>query len=73
MVTTTKTEVVTICRTRPSDVTGLTRDADRRLRAFAKHLETLTPFWRELAKHLADESQRALAAASTYRTRSESR
>ena len=29
-----------------------------RLRTFAKHLETLEPFWRELAKHLADESQR---------------
>ena len=38
-------------------VTG-SRDADRRLRAFAKHLETLVPFWRELSEHLADEAQR---------------
>ena len=38
-------------------VTG-SRDADRRLRKFAKHLETLVPFWRELSEHLADEAQR---------------
>ena len=37
---------------------SVTRDADRRLRKFAKHVENLTPFWRELSEHLADESQR---------------
>ena len=37
---------------------AVTRDADKRLRTFAKHLETLVPFWLEFAKHLADEAQR---------------
>ena len=37
-------------------VTGL-RDADQHLRTFAKHLADLTPFWRELAEHLADDVQ----------------
>ena len=37
---------------------SVTRDADRRLRKFASRLENLTPFWREFAKHLADEAQR---------------
>ena len=42
----------------PTTNVSVTRDADRRLRTFAKHLETLVPFWREFAKHLADEAQR---------------
>ena len=33
-------------------------DADRHLRTFSKKLADLTPFWRELAEHLADEAQR---------------
>ena len=37
---------------------AVTRDADRHLRKFARHVENLTPFWRELSEHLADESQR---------------
>ena len=37
-------------------VTGL-RDADQHLRTFAKHLADLTPFWRELAEHLANDVQ----------------
>ena len=37
-------------------VTGLA-SADRHLRAFAKHLENLTPFWATLAEHLADDAQ----------------
>ena len=42
----------------PTDirVTG-SRDADRRLRKFAKHVENLTPFWRELSEHLANDVQ----------------
>ena len=42
----------------PTTNVSVTRDADRRLRKFAKHVENLTPFWREFSKHLADESQR---------------
>ena len=38
-------------------VAGL-KDADKRLRTFANHLESLVPFWREFSKHLADEAQR---------------
>ena len=38
-------------------VTGL-RDADQRLRTFSQKLTDLTPFWRELSEHLADEAQR---------------
>ena len=36
---------------------SVTRDADRRLRKFAKHVENLTPFWATLAEHLADDAQ----------------
>ena len=42
----------------PTAKIAVTRDADRRLRKFASRLENLTPFWRELSEHLADESQR---------------
>ena len=43
----------------PTAITiAVTGDSDRRLRAFANHLESLVPFWREFAKHLADETQR---------------
>ena len=41
----------------PTANIAVTRDADKRLRTFAKNLETLVPFWRELAEHLADEAQ----------------
>ena len=42
----------------PTTNVSVTRDADRRLRKFAKHVENLTPFWREFAEHLADETTR---------------
>ena len=33
-------------------------DADRNLRTFSQKLIDFTPFWRELAEHLADDAQR---------------
>ena len=33
-------------------------DADRHLRTLSEKLADLTPFWRELAEHLADTAQR---------------
>ena len=39
------------------DATGI-ETADRKLRRFAAQILNLQPFWRQLAKHLADEAQR---------------
>ena len=54
----------------PTTNIAVTRDADRRLRKFAKHVENLVPFWRELSEHLADEAQRRWPLKSTNRERS---
>ena len=39
------------------DATGI-ETSDRGLRRFAAQILNLQPFWRQLAKHLADEAQR---------------
>ena len=52
---------------------SVTRDADRRLRKFAKHLENLTPFWATLAEHLADDAQARWPLRDGTPARSESR
>ena len=49
------------------DVGGL-GSADTALRRFARTVDDLRPFWRELGVHLADTAPESLAVTPTYRT-----